>query len=135
MSFHFGNNVNIPVDQTSVGASPGFTWGKSGNVTAGTWLLNDDVPSNKAGRLVFVNNAEITEVFVACELAATFDLEIYEHTGTGTEVLLATFNIIAARSASFTTTTAVTSGKELALRINNGSAKNVVAGLILFGDY
>jgi hypothetical protein len=123
-------------DSLDVSASPGFTWGSSGNVTNGSWLLNDTVPSNKAGRAIFITNATLEAVFVRCELASTFDLEIYEHDGT-TFTLLTTVNVVAARALdfNFVTPVALTTGKELAIKLVNGSAKNPVAGCVLRGSF
>ncbi len=123
-------------DSLDVSASPGFTWGKSGNVTANTWLLNDSVPSNKAGRAIFITDATLEAVFVRCELAATFDLEIYEHDGT-TFTLIETVNVVASRSEDFIfgTPFSLTTGKELAIKLINGSAKNPVAGCVLRGTF
>jgi len=121
-------------DTLSVSASPGFTWRRSGNTTTGTWLLNDTVPSNKAGRRNFLVNAEVIKIFVSCEVAATFDIEVYEHNGSGTEVLLGTVNIIAVRSDDFDVSFSITTGKELAIRTATGACKNPQVGLIVSGD-
>jgi len=116
-------------------ASPGFTWGKSGNVSNNTWLLNDGVPSNKAGRRIYINSATLEAVFVSSEQVDTFDIEVYEHDGT-TFTLITTVNIVAQRGAEFTIASlALTTGKELALKIVNGSAKNPVAGCTLAGTF
>jgi hypothetical protein len=121
-------------DKLSVSASPGFTWGRSGNTPANTWLLNDTVPSNKAGRLTFLTNAFILNVFVASEEIDTYDVGVYEHSG-GTPVLLTTVSIVATRGGSFPVNVAVTDGEELAVKIDSGSCKNPVVGLILTGDF
>ena len=114
-------------------ASPGFTFGDSGNVTAGAWLLNDTVPSNKAGRLIYINNAEIDSVFVSCETATTFNVDVYEHDSV-TYTLLYTLAVVASRSASATDLgIALTTGKELAIQISGGSVKNPVVGAVLRG--
>lgn len=116
-------------------ASPGFTWGSSGNVTNNTWLLNDTVPSNKSGRAIFISDATLESVFVRCELNATFDLEIYEHDGT-TFTLVTTVNISGTRGGDFTVPSEpLTNGKELAVKLVNGSAKSVVAGCVLKGTF
>jgi len=120
-------------DPASISASPGFTWGRSGNCPANTWLLNDTVPSNTAGRRNFLNNARIIRVFVSNENINTFDIGVYEHTG-GAHSLLGTVSIVAARGADFAVNLAVTTGSELALRVLSGSAKNVQAGLIMTGN-
>lgn len=121
-------------DATDVSASPGFTWGKSGNVTSESWLLNDTVPSNKSGRAIFINNPSLEAIFVRCENASTFDLEVYEHDSI-TFTLITTVSVVAARALDviFPTPLSLTTGKELAVKLVNGSAKNPVAGCILKG--
>jgi hypothetical protein len=47
----------------AVSASPGFTWGKAGSAGPKEYLLNDDVESNKSGRLVPFEG-KITRIFV-----------------------------------------------------------------------
>lgn len=122
-------------NNTSASASPGFTWGKSGAVS-NSWLLNDSVPSNLAGRNFSLNSGLLTQVAVSNENINTFDVEIYEHDGT-TFTLLATVSIVAARSGVFDDTdfgtVNITQGKELATKIVNGSSKNPVVACILSG--
>ena len=121
-------------EKVDTSASPGFTFGRSGNITANTWLLNDTVPSNKAGRTIFLNNATLESVFVSNESPNTFDLEIWEHNGT-TFNLLTTVSISAARNATFSAgSLSLTTGYELAVKVVNGSGKNITAGLLLSGD-
>ena len=132
-----GKTVNQEIDllcqQVSVSASPAFDYTKSGNVSNNTWLLNGSVPSNKTGKLIFLNDASIKNIFISNELANTFDIEAYEHDGT-TFTLLTTVSIVAARSGSFSMDVPLTTGKEIGLKLINGSGKNVVAGLILAGE-
>ena len=116
-------------------ASPGFTWGGSGNVTANSWLLNDTVPSNKAGRAIFLSNATLEYVFVRCENATTFNIEVYEHDG-ATFTLITTVTVTAARIGDFPIASIpITTGKELAMKLTNGSAKNPVVGCVLRGSF
>lgn len=116
-------------------ASPGFTWGSSGNVTSGSWLLNDTVPSNKAGRSIFLTGATLEYVFVRCELASTFSIEVYEHDGT-TYTLITTVTITAARAGDFPVASLpLTTSKELAMKLSSGSAKNPVVGCVLKGSF
>lgn len=119
--------------QTS--ASPGFSFGRSGNVTDGSWLLCESVPSNKAGRWVYITSAEVTRVFVSNETIETFDLEVYYNDKGGLGLsLLGTVNIVADYGGAFTVSWSVPTGTELAIKLVNGSAKNVVAGLELRGS-
>lgn len=116
-------------------ASPGFTWGASGNITSGSWLINDTVPSNKAGRSIFLSSATLEFVFVRCELASTFNIEVYEHDGT-TFTLITTVIITAARTGDFPIASLpLTTGKELAMKLSTGSAKNPVVGCVLKGSF
>jgi hypothetical protein len=119
-----------------VSASPGFNFGRSGNLPANTWLnVTGSVPSNRAGITVALNSPEITQVFVANEDVGTFDVEIYEHEGNEVNLtLLGTVNIVSARSASFSTSIVVTSGRQLAIKISSGAAKNCNVGLQLKGN-
>jgi hypothetical protein len=120
------------LDRISTSASPGFGFGRSGNVNTNTWLLNESVPSNLTGRRIPFNNTTITKILVSNENANTFTIQIYEHDGT-TYTLLTSQNIVATRAATFSVNIAVTTNKELAVKLTSGSAKNLVVGLILAG--
>jgi len=126
------NNTRSAISDS---ASPGFTFGKSGNVPNGTWLLNDTVPSNKAGRALYLYNSSLEAMYVRCENASTFDIEIYEHDGI-TYTLKYTINVVASRALDtiLTIPVSLTQGKELAAKIVNGSAKNPVIGCQLRGS-
>jgi hypothetical protein len=114
-------------------ASPGFSWGRSGSASSGTWLQNETVPSNITGRNFPFYNGSLTEVSVSNESVNTFSVEIYEHDGT-TYTLLATVSLTAQRSnvQSFTGVS-VTKGLELAVKVSSGSGKNIVVQAILRG--
>ena len=115
-------------------ASPGYSFGRSGNVSANTWLNNEGVPSNRAGRYVYINDAIVTKVFISTEDIGTFDVNVYYHEGDQVNLtLLGTVSVVAARGGEFSVNWSVPSQTQLAVRIVNGSAKNVVAGLELQG--
>lgn len=121
------NNV-----QTS--ASPGFSFGRSGNVSNNTWLNNEGVPSNKSGRYVYISNAEVTRVFVSSEDVDTFSLEVYYNDKNGAGlVLLGSVTVTADYGDAFSVSWAVPTDTELGIKLVGGSAKNVVAGLELRG--
>jgi hypothetical protein len=136
---NLGTDIQTAVDtlyqQAAVSASPGFTWGRSGNVVANTWLLNDSVPSNKAGRTTMIGSGVIERVSVGTEDLNTYDLEIYEHDGNEIGLtLLHTVNVVSTRSQQFSTPNiAITQGKQIAIKLSTGSAKNIVIGLIAKG--
>lgn len=116
-------------------ASPGFSFGRASNVSSGTWLQCETVPSNKAGRFVYISNAVIEKVFVSNENISTFDIGIYSHDGDEINlVLIDTVSIVASRGGSFTVSQPVATNKQLAIRVDAGSARNVVCGLELSGS-
>lgn len=128
------DNVQEAIQEVGISASPGFSWGRSGNANNGTWLQNDGVPSNRAGRFVFVNQPELFQIFVSNEDIKTFEVSVFEHDGDSINLtLLDTIVITSARGGTKQSSVAVTQGKQLALQITSGSAKNIVAGVIIKG--
>jgi hypothetical protein len=121
-------------DQVGVAASPGFSWGRSGNSSSGTWMLNDSVPSSRTGRTVNLLDPVITAISIANEDISTFDITIYEHDGDSINLTsLGTVSVVAARSYNTFISFPVTPGKQLALAVTAGSARNIVIGLQLSG--
>jgi len=122
-------------DTIITSASPGFSFGRASNINSGTWLQCETVPSNKAGRFVYINNAEIKRIFVSSENISTFDISVYHHTGDETNLtLIGTVSIVSARGGSFNVTWAVPTNTQLAMRVISGSARNMVCGLELSGS-
>jgi hypothetical protein len=122
--------------KSNISASPGFTWGRSGNLPPGTWLLNDTVPSNVSGRTVFLHNAFVQNIYIANEYpTAGIVLGIYSHDGGEINLLqLGTVTTIASRSNSFAVSYSVAMGKQLAIKIESGSAaKNLDCGILMKG--
>lgn len=146
---------NIPFDETVTGeliatdvqgaideisntvatsASPGFSFGRSSNVNSGTWLNCEGVPSNKAGRWVYIENAVVTRIFVSNETLSSFDVSVYYHDGNEVNLtLLGSVSVVSSYGNSFVVSFAVPTDKQLALRVTSGSARNIVAGLELQG--
>lgn len=119
--------------KVSVSASPGFTWGRSGNAPASTYLSNDSVPSNIAGRKVPVATGVITTVFIDSEEISTFDIAIFKHPSPFT--ILATVSVVAAKGGNFTIPIppTVTDLDILGAQVSAGSCKNPVVGIIIRG--
>lgn len=117
-------------------ASPGFSWGRSGNLSTNTWLRNEGVNSNRAGRTVTFANPLITRIFVSTEDLATYTITIYEHEGDQINLtVLTNINVTASRTGdSGTVAIPVTQGRQLAVRITAGSARNMVVGMTLSGE-
>lgn len=129
-------DVQNALTEVGASASPGFNFGRSANVGAGTWLqVVGGVPSNKAGITVALSNAEVKEIYIANEDLSTFDITIYEHEGNEINLTsLGTVSVTSARSASFSVAYTVTTGRQLAVRLTSGSAKNLNVGLQLSGS-
>lgn len=115
-------------------ASPGFSFGRASNVSGGTWLQCESVPSNKAGRFVYISNAVVKTIFVSNENVSTFDVAIYHHEGDEVNLTLVdTVSIVSSRGGSFAVDQPVPTGTQLAILVSSGSARNIVCGLELTG--
>lgn len=111
-------------------ATPGFTFGRSGTITNGTYLLNDTVPSNVAGRIALVPG-KIEEVYFVAEQSGTYVFEIMKRTGNSFAAIL-TMTVSAKRADVQTfSNIAVAYKDELACRIISGQPKNPVVGVML----
>tara|TARA_R110000787_G_scaffold5686_9_gene20563 strand:- start:4657 stop:5190 length:534 start_codon:yes stop_codon:yes gene_type:complete len=122
---------------TKVGASasPGFSFGRSANVSNSWLLITGSVPSNKTGIPVAIVDAEITLISVGNENVSTFDIEVYEHEGDQINLtLLGTVSLVGKRTDNFAVSYAVSTGKQVAVRVVNGSGKNVGVFLQLKGS-
>lgn len=121
------------LQKSQTSASPGLTWGRSGNTSSGTYLLNDTVPSNVSGRLVPVSSGAIVTAFVSCETADTFTIEIQRRVG-NTFTTIGTISVVNSRKFTIDSLNIpVALNDELAVRIGTGSPKNPVVGLIARG--
>ena len=115
-------------------SSPGFSFGRSGTCTAGTYLLVDSVPSNLAGRIVPFLTAELTNIFIVCSVPATFTVELQVRSGS-TFTTIQTVSVSNARK--FTQKLEgiqLQLGDELCVRVGTGSCANIIAGIITRGN-
>lgn len=117
-------------------ASPGFAWSRSGNIPSDSWLLNDEIPSNRAGRTILLTSATIEKISVATEDINTYSIQIYHHEGNEINLtLLHTVNVTSTRSyQTLIPSISVPTNKQLALKVGTGSAKNLVVALIIKGN-
>lgn len=133
MSTRRGSPSQIP-ESAGTGASPGFTFGRSGNSTGGTYLSNESVPSNLTGIPIELATPRVTGVVIINENSNTFNIKVEEHDGT-TFTTIGTFSVTASRSASyFGLDLALTPGRELAASLSSGAAKNVKVVVYVKGD-
>jgi hypothetical protein len=129
------NNVQGAIEEIKSSASPGFGFGRSGVSNSGTYLQNETVPSNVTGRYVYINSPIVKKIFVSNEILGTFSIQVWEHDGNLVNaVLLGAVTITSALGGDFVVSLATTKGKQLALLLSSGSAKNIVAGLELSGS-
>ena len=119
-----------------VSASPGFQFGRAGNLNDGTYLYTvGGVPSNRAGITVALDNPVITAVYVANQNISTFDIQIFQHDGNEAGItFVGTVSIVNARSGTFAVNFPLIKGRQLATRVNFGSARNCNVGLQLQGN-
>lgn len=124
-------------DKILTSASPGFSFGRTGVCSAGTYMQCETVPSNVSGRWVYINSAEVKRVFVSNELVTTYTLEVTYHDGNGSgEVVLGSVTVTAAKGNDFYVSWSVPTDKQIAVRVASTTAnspKNVVVGLELRG--
>lgn len=129
------NGVVTPIGGLGASASPGFTWGRKGNVSSANaaYLLNDEVPSNVTGRVVVFERPSIRKVLVTTSTVATCTFTIQEHDGLGNFTDLLAISLASQRATTQDYSVSVTSGKQLAIKVTSGSCSNPVVGVILDG--
>lgn len=117
----------------TISASPGFTWGDSG-VIKNSYLLNDTVPSNLAGRLSPVNGS-LTTIFVTCENPTNAVVEIRRRVGAVfTTIVSQPMGGVRKLTVSLPFPPTVAKNDELSCFITNGpSLKSPVVGVIIRG--
>jgi len=125
--------------KAAIAASPGYAWGRAGTVSAGAWLLNNEVVSNIAGIPFALTSGVLTNLWVGCENLNTFDVQLYEHDGDSIGLtLLTTVSLVAQRKAEFDVVDFgvinVSQNKQLAIQISSGSAKNVKVFALFKGN-
>ncbi len=125
----------LPESQSSgqvpgTSASPGFTFGRAGNVTAGQYLQGPSgVLTNEAGVMATFDGV-VTSAWVIAKAAATFDIDILRRVGV-VFTTIGTISVVATRKGSAALAIPVSDQDELAVRVSAGSADEVSMGLIV----
>lgn len=128
-------DVQAALEEIGASASPGFSWGRSGNNNSGTWLNNEGVASNRTGRFVFINNPELSFIFVSSRNQSTYTISVYEHEGNSINLtLLDSLTVTSSRGGFKSTSISVTQGRQLAIQVTSGAGQDLVAGVILKGN-
>lgn len=130
-----GNKESDLLTSLQALAAPGAMFTRSGNIPSGSYLLNGNVVSNTTGFPIRLLNAELIFISVASEAIDTYDIDIIEFDGS-TENVLATINVVNARTADFTPASPIpiTFGNELRAKLVSGSGKNVVCIAFTTGE-
>jgi hypothetical protein len=122
-----------PVQASSPGtsASPGFQYGRAGDVTAGTYLqVIANVPSSVSGNIVPFTGV-ITRAFITAENAATCTFKIQSRSDPGPVYTdLASISLAGTRKDDFPLSVSVNDGDEIVVLLFSGSCRNVQIGLI-----
>lgn len=132
------DNVQEAIEEIGASASPGFSFGRSGSVSAGTWLRRPgNVPSNRAGVTIPIDNPVVVEVSCSNRNIDSYTLEIWEHEGNlVNDVLLGTVSVVSARGGTFSTNFVATKGKQIAVRLSTGggSVRDLGADIVIRGS-
>jgi len=131
------DNVGEALTEVGGSASPGFSFGREGLVTSGTWLKRPgNVPSNRAGVTVNIDNPRIVAVACANRNVDTYNVSVYEHDGNQDNLtLLTTVNIVSDSSAIFLIDITCTKGRQLAVRLTGGAnVRDIGVDLTLKGN-
>lgn len=112
-------------------ASPGFQYGRAGDVSAGTYLQAvATVPTNTAGLLVPFTGF-ITRAWTTNENVNTYDLKVQRRVGAGFVDQGLILSLVGARLVETSFSVPVTQGQELVMLVDAGSGRNIQAGLII----
>lgn len=128
-------------DTVSRSASPGFSFGRGSNISAGTFLnRTGNVPSNRTGVTFGLYNGNLDEINVGSENINTYDVTVWQHDGDFINPIeIATVSVVASRAESFVRDTDFTivnlpvRGKQFAVEISSGSGRNIGVDLQLSG--
>jgi hypothetical protein len=113
------------------GASPGFMWDRSGNVPAGSYLLNGSRPSNISGKTCPINGV-IVSASITQENDDSFSFKIQKRVNSSF-VDLGTVAIVSSRKSVVDLNITITKDDELCVMIYTGSPKNPGIDLLLKG--
>lgn len=114
-------------------ASPGFQYGRAGNISAPTYLqVVATVPSNTAGTRVPFDGF-ITSIWTDNEAVNTYSLQVRRKDGVGgfVDVVGALLTMTAKENDDVSLLVPVTAGWILGIQMTVGSGRNVQAGVII----
>ena len=131
------DNVQDAIEEIGASASPGFSFGRIGVVSAGSWLRRaGNVPSNRAGVDIPITNPIIRSISCSNRNIDTYTLEVWEHDGNLVgATLLTTVTVVAARGGVFPVNVAATQNRQLAVRLSatSGLVRDIGCDVVLKG--
>lgn len=114
-------------------ASPGFQYGRAGDIVAPTYLqVVATVPTNVAGTRVPFDGF-ITSIWTDNEAVNTYTLQVRRKDGAGgfVDVTGALLSMVASENDDVNLLVPVTKGWILGMQMTAGSGRNVQAGIII----
>ena len=130
------DNTQDAIAEVGAGASPGFSFSRSGSILGSSWLnRSGGVGSNRAGISVFIDDPVVTLIACTTENLNTYEVTVYEHDGD--EINLTAIGTVAVnneRTKLFEVNWPTHKGKQLAVKISDGSANNLGVDLQLKGN-
>lgn len=136
------DNVQEALENVSggvaVSASPGYSYGRSGNVTPGAFLYRPgSVPSNITGIPIGIVNPYVSNVSIGNQDADIIKVTIWEHDGDGINITsIGSVTTDGSRSYTASVNFTVTAGKQIAVSVASDSpnaGKNTGVDLQLKG--
>lgn len=130
-------DVQGALEEVGISASPGFSFGRNGNLSNNTWLRRPgNVPSNRAGVTIPIQNPVIKKISCSNRNVDTYDVLIYEHDGNSVNLtLLTTVTVTSARGDTFDVDIPATEGRQLAVRLgNSGSVRDLGVDVVIKGN-
>ncbi len=103
--------------------SPGWTFGRSGLINKGGYLLNDTVPSNVSGRPIPIDGF-IVKISISVQTPGDFSFTLEEHDGVTFTTLTSVSMVVAdGRQKTFDiSSVAVSINKQLSVKVSDASS-------------
>ena len=136
------DNVQEALENVSggvaVSASPGYSYGRSGNVSKGAFLYRPgSVPSNITGIPIGIVDPYISNVSIGNQRAKVIKIDIWEHDGNGRNLsFIGSVTTDGTRTYSATVNFTLITGKQIAISVASdspNSGKNVGVDLQIKG--
>lgn len=135
------NTIDIESSIFSAGGGmPSIVFERSGEVNNNNYLYAGRVITNKTGVPQGLLECETIQVWIRCQLSATFTITFYEHDGDNVGVTtLFSVTMTSSKSTDFDVNdfgvVNPTKGRQLSAKVTNGSCKNLRVYMINRGIF